>query len=354
MLLNRPQDYAPLSVVDNVACGPAIGGTRMASDVSVEECARLARAMTLKSAAAGLPHGGAKSVIFGDPSMPLQEKERCIRAFAQSIRELVEYIPGPDMGTNETCMGWIRDEIGRSAGLPREVGGIPLDEIGATGFGLAISGEVAQEFCKVELQGARIAVQGFGAVGIHAARALIERGAILVAASDSRSTIANRDGLDCLALEKHKRATGRLADFSGGRTMDRDAIIGIDCDVWIPAARPDVLRADNVGQLKAKLVLQGANIPVTLEAEKTLHEKGILSVPDYLANAGGVICASVEYHGGSQKQAFEQIEEKIRRNVHEVLARARAHDRLPRAAADEIAEQRVRKAMALRRWKTEV
>ena len=126
-------------VVDNVACGPAIGGTRMAPDVSFEECFRLARAMTLKNAAAGLPHGGAKSVIFGDPSMDPDLKERWIRAFAQGIRGITDYIPGPDMGTNETAMAWVKDEIGRAVGLPRVLGGIPLDEIGATGWGLAVA-----------------------------------------------------------------------------------------------------------------------------------------------------------------------------------------------------------------------
>src|SRR6516225_10331210 len=118
--------------IDNIACGPAIGGVRMAPDVNTEEAFRLARAMTFKNAAAGLPHGG-KSVIFADPKMSLRDKERLIRAFAAAIGNLAEYIPGPDMGTDELAMGWIKDEIGRAVGLPREIGGIPLDEIGATG-----------------------------------------------------------------------------------------------------------------------------------------------------------------------------------------------------------------------------
>ncbi|MGD9865679.1 MAG: Glu/Leu/Phe/Val dehydrogenase dimerization domain-containing protein, partial [Pseudodonghicola sp.] len=124
-------------VVDNTAAGPAIGGSRMSPDVTVEECFRLARAMTFKNAAAGLRHGGGKMVIVGDPKMPLQEKEALIRALARAIREVESFIPGPDMGTDEVAMAWIRDEIGRSVGLPREIGGIPLDEIGATGFGLS-------------------------------------------------------------------------------------------------------------------------------------------------------------------------------------------------------------------------
>jgi len=123
-------------------------------------------AMTFKNAAAGLPHGGGKAGIIADPSMPITAKERLIRAFAAGIREIASYIPGPDIGLNEECMAWIQDEIGRVAGLPRVLGGIPLDEIGATGYGLAIAAEVAAPIAGIDLRGARIAVEGFGAVGI--------------------------------------------------------------------------------------------------------------------------------------------------------------------------------------------
>lgn len=166
-------------VIDNLACGPAIGGVRMAPDVTLEECVRLARAMTLKNAAAGLPHGGGKSVIFGNPRMPGLDKERIMRAFACAIRDLAEYIPGPDMGTDERCMAWVNDETGRAVGLPPEIGGIPLDEIGATGFGVAIATEAAQPYSGVAIAGARVAVQGFGAAGSHATRFLAAKGAIL-------------------------------------------------------------------------------------------------------------------------------------------------------------------------------
>ena len=140
-------------VIDNVARGPSIGGIRMAPDVSAEEAFRLSRAMTMKNSAANLPHGGGKSVIFGDPKMDLAKKEILIRAFARGIRDLVEYIPGPDMGTDERCMAWIKDEIGRAVGLPPEIGGIPLDEIGATGWGLKASVEAALKYCDFSLKG---------------------------------------------------------------------------------------------------------------------------------------------------------------------------------------------------------
>ena len=337
-------------VVDNVACGPSIGGVRMAPDVSSEECCRLARAMTLKNAAAGLPHGGGKSVIFADPRMAAADKERVIRAFACTIEGIGDYIPGPDMGTDESCMACIHDEIGRSVGLPPEIGGIPLDQIGATGFGLSVAIDVARGFCDLEIKGARVAVQGFGSVGQHVARFLAEKGAILVAAADSRATLADPDGLDIEALRRLKRNRQSVADYGAGRKSDRDAIIDVDCDIWIPAARPDVIREDNVARLKTKMVAQGANIPITAAAEAALHARNILSIPDFIANAGGVICAAVEYHGGTQRQAFETIEEKIRDNTHAVLEASQSQAIPPRLAADELARRRVEQAMGYRRW----
>lgn len=337
-------------VLDNVASGPAIGGTRMAPDVSLEECFRLARAMTHKNAMAGLPHGGGKSVIFGDPKMPGLEKERLIRAFAGAIRPIGDYIAGPDMGTDERCMAWINDEIGRSVGLPREIGGIPLDEIGATGFGIAVSVDVAREFCGLELRGARIAVQGFGSVGRHAARYLSERGAVLVAAADSGGTLVDPDGIDIDALIATKDRGEGVIDHDRGNRLERDAIIDVECEIWIPAARPDVLRAENIGRLRAKLVAQGANIPVSIDAEQVLHDRGVLSIPDFVANAGGVICAAVEYRGGTENTAFNEIEEKIRRNTRDVLEASAGLGEPPRKAADALAEARVRRAMTYRRW----
>lgn len=346
----RSAGLKAVAVVDNTACGPAIGGVRMAPDVSTEEAFRLARAMTLKNAAAGLPHGGGKSVIYGDPKMPLVEKERLIRAFASAIRELTDYIPGPDMGTDELAMAWINDETGRAVGLPREIGGIPLDEIGATGFGLAAAIDVATRLIGLDLKGARVAVQGFGSVGKHAARLLCDKGAILVAASDSQGTIAAADGLDVAALAALKAAGRPLRDYSRGRALGQDAVIDVPCDIWIPAARPDVITAANVGRLNTRLVAEGANIPCTIEAEQALAARGVLVLPDFIANAGGVICAAVEYQRGTQAQAFAAIDEKIRANSQSVFEEARRTNTLPRAAATSLALNRVRRAMQTRRW----
>jgi glutamate dehydrogenase (NAD(P)+) len=337
-------------VVDNVARGPAIGGLRMGPEVSTEECFRLARAMTLKNAAADLPHGGGKSVIYGDPKMPKKDKERLIRAFASSLREIQEYIFGPDMGTDEECMAWVKDEIGRAVGLPTDFGGIPLDEIGATAWGLLHATEVALEYRDFDMEGARVVVQGFGAVGKHSARFLTEKGAVLVGAADSRGTIYNPQGLDVGALIELKQAGKSVADYPDGKKFDREAVIEIECDIWIPAAQPDVIDENNVSRMKTKLVVEGANIPITCGAEQYLHEKGVLCLPDIIANAGGVICAAMEYQGALQSAAFQAIEEKLRRNTKQMLEEMKNRGILPREAAADLSIQRLQRCMSYRRW----
>jgi glutamate dehydrogenase (NAD(P)+) len=337
-------------VVDNVAKGASIGGVRMAPDVTVEECARLARAMTFKNAAAGLPHGGGKAVLVGDPKMPKPQKEILIRGFACALSEVEQYIFAPDMGTNEECMAWIKDEVDRVVALPKEVGGIPLDEIGATGWGLSHVVDEALKFCAFTIRDARIAVQGFGAVGKHVSRFLTQQGAIVVAVSDSQGTIYNANGLDVEALIALKQQGKSVTDYPDGEKCNGDAIIDIECDIWIPAARPDVINEDNVHRLKTKLVVEGANIPITHGAEKILQEKGILCVPDFIANAGGVICAAMEYQGANQSAAMAAIEEKLRYNTMEVLNIAKRDQILPREAAMAMARKRIDRAMSFRRW----
>ena len=328
-------------VVDNTAAGPAIGGIRMAPDISVEEVFRLARAMTFKNAAAGLRHGGAKSGVIADPGLPDDAKERLVRALANAMRDITDYIPGPDMGLTEANMAQIHDEIGRVVGLPPSMGGIPLDTLGATGFGVAVATEVAEEMGAVTLDGARAVVQGFGAVGIHAARFLAERGAVIVGVSDSRGAIVDPDGFNLEKLTAFKVEGNHVGEFPDGQAVGAADLVGLDCEIWVPAARPDVFTADNAGNVKAKVIAEGANIPATAEAEAIFHERGVLVLPDFIANAGGVICGAVEYAGGTASQAFETIEEKIRANTREVLEQSAAEGITPRAAATRMARDRV-------------
>jgi glutamate dehydrogenase (NAD(P)+) len=348
-------DLKAVLVIDNIAMGPAIGGIRMAPDVSIEECVRLARTMTLKNAAAGLSHGGGKTVVYADPKAPKPQKERLIRALACALRNFSEYVMGPDMGTDEECMAWIKDEINHSVtGLPAEAGGIPIDQIGATAWGLRHAIEVALPYCPgpgdFRLDKARVAIQGFGAVGMNAARFLAEQKAILVGAADSQGSVYDPDGIDVNKLIRLKEAGKSVIDYPDGEKFDRDAIVGFECDIWIPAARPDVVTEDNMRQLKAKLVVEGANIPVTEGAEKYLHDKGVLCIPDFIANSGGVICAAMEYRGKIESEAIEVIEKLVRANTRLVLEESRIKKIMPREAAINLAVTRVKKAMSFKRW----
>jgi len=337
-------------VVDNVAAGPSVGGIRMAEDVSVEECFRLARAMTMKNIAAGLPHGGGKVVVYANPKMARDKKETVIRALACSLRDISEYILAPDMGTNEECMAWIKDEVDRVVGVPAELGGIPLDEIGATGWGLFHAIDVAAEYCGFPLAGARFIVQGFGAVGKHTATFLAKEGAIMVGVADSGGAIVNPDGIDVQELIDLKERKKSVSTYTKAKQIDPVDLPAVECDVWIPAARPDIINDRNVTEMKTRIVAQGANIPCTPGAEAYLHERGILCLPDFIVNAGGVICAATEYQGMGQLQAMSRIEHTLRHNTRHILFRAKEEKITPRKAANRFARERLTKVMAARRW----
>lgn len=345
--------YFPLSnfraivVVDNTALGPSIGGVRVSLDVTVDEVKRLARTMTLKNSIAGLPHGGGKSAIIADPKNP--KKEDYFRKFAQAIREFYDYIPGPDMGSNEECMAWVYDEIGRACGLPEEIGGLPLDKLGATGFGLAECAEISCKYARMDLKDSKVAIQGFGSVGKAAAIFLSEKGSKIVAVSDTKGMIYNPRGLDCKELISIKESSGTVINYKDAEVKGREEIFSIDCDILIPAATPDVITINNVDQVKARLILQGANIPITYEAEKVLFNKGIVSVPDFIANAGGVIMAAMEYAKRSEKEAFSAISEKIKKNTELILSMSSEKKIPPRDSAEKISLDRVIKAMRYKR-----
>jgi len=348
------QLYAPeipfraVVVIDNTARGPALGGVRVSPEVDVTEVYRLARTMTFKSALADLPHGGGKSGIVVDPRHP--RIEQIFRTFARLICSLTDYIPAPDMGCNEASMAWIRDEIGRVAGLPEEIGGLPLDKLGATGYGLAACAEVACEHAGLRLEGARVAIQGMGSVGRAAARFLARRGAVLVAATDSRGGLHSPGGLPVEELNAVKERTGKVGALETGRLIRPEEIFGIDCDILIPAATPDVIHEGNLGKIRARIILEGANIPATANAERMLAGKGVLVVPDFIANAGGLIMAAMEYAGKSADEAFAAIDEKIRANSLHILKKAAAEGTLPREAAERLARERVLAAMRHRRY----
>lgn len=335
-------------VVDNTAPGPGFGGIRMAPDVTTEEVFRLARAMTLKNAAAGIPYGGAKGGIRGDPGVA--NKDEIIGAYAKFLRPHTDYIPGPDMGTNEHCMAVIFDEIGRGLGLPRELGGFAVDEVGVTGYGVAEATEVAAQYIKLNLKAATAAIEGFGAVGQAAFRFLADKGVKVVAVSDINGGIHNPDGLDYDALATVEPETRQMSklwnrEYQGGRRISGAELFSMDVDILVPGARPDVITIKNVRDVRARMVVEAANIPVTVEAEEYLGDKGVVVVPDFIANGGGVTAAAVEAERGSIEQAFQAIRSKVPENVKAVLDIAYTENIYPREAAEKLARQRVIGAM---------
>jgi glutamate dehydrogenase (NAD(P)+) len=333
-------------VIDNISLGTAIGGCRMAKDVTTQEVFRLARAMTLKNALASLPHGGAKSAILADSAT--DEKEALIREFAQAMKTLTDYIPGPDMGTDETCMAYVHDEIGRAVGLPKVLGGIPLDALGMTGYGLSVAAKMASDDISLTLEGARIVVQGFGNVGKAAAKYLSGLGVKLIATCDSKGGIHNPDGIDIPQLIKAKESGVTVSKSGLGKPVSNEDLLKIESDIFIPAARPDVFTESNQEVLKTWLVLEGANIPITHPAAEKMHKRGIMIVPDVIANCGGVICAATEYQGLSESDAFKRVEATVKSNTDELLKRVVEEDFPPHEIALKMARERIAKAMSYR------
>ncbi len=333
-------------VIDNLSLGPSLGGCRMAPDVTTREVFRLARAMTFKNALNNIPHGGGKSGILADSKTA--DKETLIREFAQAIKDLRDYIPGPDMGTDETCMAYIQDEIKRAVGLPKVIGGIPLDELGMTGYGLAVAADVASEFLDLPISGARVVIQGYGNVGKAAAKFLVERGAKVIATCNSKGAIFNPNGLDLVRLNKFMDKNHSVQDSSLGKAISNEALLEVESEIFIPAARPDIFNESNQHLLKTRLVLEGANIPITHQAARTLHDRGIIIIPDVIANSGGVICAATEYQRMAEAQAFERIRASIGQNTSEVLKRILGDKQYPHEAAEIMAKERINQAMSFR------
>ncbi len=336
-------------VVDNTARGPGKGGIRLEPDITTEEVLRLARAMTWKNALADIPFGGAKAGIKGDPK---GSKDALVRAFAHGLKGLVpsEYVAGPDMNMGEAEMGAFADEIGdmkACTGKPAEMGGLP-HEFGSTGFGVAEAAEVACRHAGIELKGAKVAIEGYGNVGTFTHKFLSEKGAIVVAVSDSHGTIYNEKGLDYGKLLNTKWKQGSVVKYREGKVLPVEALFTQNVDILIPGARPDVINEKNIGAVKAKVIVEAANIPMREEFEKQLHAKGVLIVPDIIANAGGVISSSAEFVGKDEDEMFSAVRKKITKNVDTVLLNARRDSMTTREAAMAIAKDRVRKAMKYR------
>jgi len=343
-------------VIDNTALGPGKGGMRMTPDVSVKEVARLARAMTWKNAMAELPLGGAKAGIVADPYKV--DRKEAVRALARGLKGLIpdRYVAGPDMNTGEQEMAAFANEIGTpkaATGKPKEMGGLP-HELGSTGFGVAHSAAVALEFAGIPIQGARVAIEGFGNVGTFTARFLSQWGAKIVAVSERSGTIYDPQGFDVSQLIKEKTEHRTLVKLCKGscRHTPTEKLFEVECDLLVPGARPDAINESNWQSVNAKIIVQGANIPIPEDIERKLwQEKKVLIVPDFVANAGGIISSYTEMIGGTDKQMFERVEKTIRKNTRMVLEKAKAENAFTRDVAMQIAKERIDDAMKKRGWR---
>ena len=333
-------------VIDSTALGPAKGGIRMTSSVTAEEVSKLARIMTWKCSMADLPFGGGKSgIIADDKAMTKERKDEIIEAFAEAIKEYCpnNYIAAPDINTAEHEMEIFSKAIGNKkacTGKPEKLGGIP-HELGSTGFGVSKATLIALKYLKKDPKKTTFAIEGFGNVGMFAAKFLTEAGLKFTAVSDSKGCLFKKDGIDYNKLFEVKKKTGSVNNYPGNKQVC-EQIIATDVDVLITAAIPDVIKIGDVNKVKAKLVIQGSNIPMTYEVEEMLHKKGILVIPDFVANAGGVISSYVEYINGTKQKMFKLVQEKITKNTELVLKNSFKKKITPRSAAVEIAKQRVR------------
>jgi glutamate dehydrogenase (NAD(P)+) len=350
-------------VIDNTALGPGKGGIRMTADVTKEEVFRLARTMTWKNSLAGIPFGGAKAGIVTPKNITPERKKQFVQSFARALKPLTpaRYIGGPDVNSGEKEMQWFADETGtwRSVtGKPSDFCALRPDgkgcmcglphELGSTGFGVAQAAKVAAGFAGVRLQGATVAIEGFGNVGTLTFKFLKEMGATIVAVSDSRGAAYRSAGLDEKTLHDLKAKGKSVADHPGAEKMERDALFGLAVDILIPAAVTDVINDGNKDKIKARIIVEGSNIAMREDIEDELWKKGITIVPDFVANAGGVISSYAEYEGMNPDQMFALVEEKIVGATRSVLEESRKKKMNPRLVAMAMAQKRVQTAMAKR------
>ena len=287
--------------------GPGKGGVRYHPDVTLEEVMALSAWMSVKNAAVNLPFGGAKGGIRVDPKkLSLKELEKLTRRYTSEIGIIIgpnQDIPAPDVNTNGQIMAWMMDtysmNVGATAtgvvtGKPVDLGG-SLGRVKATGRGVYVTGREAARRIGLPIDGAKVAVQGFGNVGSSAAELFGQAGALIVAAQDHTGTLYNGAGLDLATLVPHVKATGGVAGFAGAEALADEAFWDVDCQIMIPAALENQITAARASRLKARLVLEGANGPTGAAADDILAERGILVVPDVICNAGGVTVSYFEW-----------------------------------------------------------
>jgi glutamate dehydrogenase (NAD(P)+) len=350
----------------NITLGPAKGGIRYHPNVTLDEVTALAAWMTWKCAVAHIPFGGGKGGIICDPTrMSRRELEALTRRYVAEIIDAIgpdKDVPAPDVNTNAQVMAWIMDtysmHVGYTStavvtGKPIEMGG-SLGRREATGRGVMIVTREAARHLGIEMKGARVAVQGFGNVGSVSADLIANLGAKIVAVTDWKGGVYNDKGLDVPQLMEHVKQHKTVADFPGADALDTAKLWGLDVDILVPAALENQITTENAGEIKARIVAEGANGPTTPDAHKSLHDRGVFVIPDILANAGGVTTSYFEWvqdrHGyfWTEKEVNERLEAKMCEAFNAVLLTAQKYNVDMRAAAYIVAINRVATVTKLR------
>jgi len=362
----RLEVFTGYRVQHSIARGPAKGGIRYAPDVSLDEVRALAAWMTWKCAVANLPFGGGKGGVICDPSLlSPSEIERITRRYTAELFDFIgpeKDVPAPDMNTNEQTMAWIMDTYSMHArhtqtavvtGKPINLGG-SKGRAEATGRGCMIVTEQALRKLGLERSATRVVIQGFGNVGGMAAKLMARAGFKIVCIIEYDGAVYNADGLDILALLKHRNETGSITGFAGGEAIDKTEAMFLETDVLLPAAKENVITSENAHRLRAKILCEGANGPTTHVADPILSEKGIFVIPDILANAGGVTVSYFEWvqdrqgYFWNEQMVNDRLEEIMVNSFQDVVAYAEKHGVNNRTAAYMLALDRVAYAIKLR------
>jgi glutamate dehydrogenase (NAD(P)+) len=349
----------------NGARGPYKGGIRYHESADLDEVRALAALMTWKNALIDVPFGGAKGGVQCEPGLlSRSELERLTRRFTAMISYIIGVyrdIPAPDMGTNAQAMAWMMDAYGQKngyspgivTGKPVELGGSPGREE-ATGRGTVICALEAAKRKGIDFSGARVAVQGFGNVGYWTAELAAQAGANIIAVSDVAGGTHDSRGLDIGKIHQHQSDSLSVADFPDGEKVTNDELLELDCDILIPAAIQGVIHKKNADSIKARLIVEAANAPITPAADEMLNERGVVIVPDILANSGGVTVSYFEWVQNIQEFRWEhgdvntELEKKMTKAAGDVFSRSEEDGTTLREAAFDIAVQRVARAAELR------
>jgi glutamate dehydrogenase (NAD(P)+) len=357
--------FSGYRVQHNGARGPYKGGVRYHPEVDLDEVRALAELMTWKTAIAGIPYGGAKGGVNVDPKkLEVDELQVVTRSFMDKIEKVLgptRDIPAPDVGTDAQVMAWLMDEYGKLHGhTPACVTGKPISLEGsfgreaATGRGVVCMYREAAPQLDLSPSDSRFVVQGFGNVGSWAARIMQELGAKLVGASDASGAIRSDAGIDAGALVEHVRDGGKLPEFDGPDVIAPDELLEIECEVFIPAALGGMIHKHNADRLRCRMVVEGANSPTTPAADEILEDKGVLVVPDVMANAGGVVVSyfewvqNLQHFRWDEREVNERLGRIMRKAFREVSGRASDCGVPLRAAAYELGIERVVEASRTR------